>query len=104
MALRTLFDRETVEKFCRRWKISELDFFGSVLRRDFGPRSDIDVLVVFKPSASWSLLDHVRMESELEKIFGREVDLITRRSVERSRNWVRRKSILDNARPCYVAG
>ena len=83
-------------EFCHRWKVTELALFGSALRGDFGPDSDIDVLVSFAPDASWSLLDLVTMQGELEAIFGRQVDLLQRTAVERSENYIRRKSILSN--------
>lgn len=72
--------------FCRRWRIRELALFRSVLRDDFDEESDLDILVAFAPDADWSLLDHMRMEQELEALLGRNVDLVSRRSVERSRN------------------
>lgn len=96
--------REAIEAFCRRWRITELELFGSVLRDDFGPESDVDFLVTFAPDAEWTLFDMVRMDRELERIVGRRVDLITRRTVERSENWIRRRSILETARPYYVSG
>ena len=93
---------EKIAEFCRKWKIQELSLFGSVLREDFGPDSDIDVLVSFVPGADWSLFDHIRMEEEFSTILGRNVDIVTRRTVERSDNWIRRKAILESAVPCYV--
>lgn len=90
--------------FCRRWKIAELSLFGSALRDDFGSESDIDLLVTFTPNARWSLLDHIRMEEEARSLFGRGVDLVTRRAVERSRNPIRREAILGNSRMIYAAG
>ena len=96
-------ERELIEVFCGRWKVTELSVFGSVLRDDFRPESDIDILVSFSPDADWSLLDHVAMRDELGEILGRNVDLVTRRAVERSRNWIRRKEILYSAQPFYVA-
>lgn len=83
--------------FCRRWKIQELALFGSVLREDFNPDSDIDILVAFGPDADWGLLDHVKMQQELQAILHRDVDLVTRRAVERSANWLRRHEILNTA-------
>src|SRR3990172_6281743 len=74
--------------FCRRWKIMEFALFGSVLRDDFRPDSDIDVLVTFAPDAGWSLFDHVTMQEELKVIFGRKGDLVSRRGVERSQNYI----------------
>lgn len=87
--------RQPLEDFCRRWKITELALFGSVLREDFRPDSDVDVLLSFADDARWGLFDLGRMEEELRTIFGRPVDLITRRSVEESRNYIRRRDILD---------
>lgn len=95
--------QKKIADFCRRWKIIELALFGSVLRSDFSSDSDIDILVSFSPDAEWGLFDHVQMEEELKVILGRRVDLISRRAIERSPNWIRRKAILETARPYYVA-
>lgn len=104
MEPRLPLDREQIAEFCRRWKISELELFGSVLGDDFGPESDIDLLVTFQPDADWSLFDHIRMEDELASMVGRKVDLVSRRAIERSRNPLRRKLILESAVAYYVAG
>ena len=95
------FDSDRLREFCTRWKITELALFGSVLRDDFGPESDVDVLVAFAPEARWTLLDHVRMRYELADLFGRDVDLVTRRAVERSANYLRRREILSSAKVVY---
>jgi hypothetical protein len=92
-----------VGQFCRKWKITDLALFGSVLREDFRPESDIDVLVSFEPSARWSLMDVVEMQDELETVLGRKVDLVERRAIERSENYIRRRHILESAEPVYVA-
>lgn len=92
-----------VADFCRRWKIVELAAFGSVLRDDFGPESDIDLLVTFAPDARWSLFDHMAMEEELATVLGRKVDLISRTAIEHSHNWIRRRAILGTARVVYAA-
>lgn len=89
--------------FCRRWKIRELAAFGSVLREDFRADSDIDLLVSFDPDANWGLLDQARMEEELGEVLGRKVDLVSRRAIERSPNWIRRKTILESAETIHVA-
>ena len=89
--------------FCQRWKIRDLALFGSVLRSDFSPTSDVDVLVTFSEDASWSLFDHVQMQQELEALFKRKVDLLTRRAVEQSQNPIRRDTILSTARPLIAA-
>ena len=94
--------RGEIADFCRRWKVTELALFGSVLHEDFGPDSDVDVLVSFAPDARWSLLDLVRMQDELKAIWGREVDLVQRVAVERSENYIRRKSILSNLEVIYT--
>jgi len=95
--------KNAVADFCRRWDISELALFGSVLRPDFRPESDVDVLVTFVPGSHWTLLDCVRMEQELTGIFGRPVDLVSRRAVEQSANPIRRRQILESAEPLDVA-
>jgi uncharacterized protein len=91
-------DKDRLRDFCRRWKITELALFGSVTRPDeFRQDSDIDVMVTFEPDARWTLLHMVDMKEQLEELFGRPVDLLTRRGVERSHNRFRRESILDSA-------
>ena len=67
------------------------------------PDSDIDLLVTFAPDAGWSLLDHVRMQEELSAMPGRKADLVSRRGLERSRNYIRRKAILESAEVIYAA-
>jgi uncharacterized protein len=94
---------EELKAFCRRWRIEELAIFGSALRQDFGPESDIDLLARFAPDAEWSLLEHVRMEDELAALLGRPVDLVCRDAVEQSRNWIRREAILSTAEVIYAA-
>jgi predicted nucleotidyltransferase len=93
---------ERIEAFCRKWGIAEFALFGSVLRDDFGPDSDVDVLVRYRPDAMASLLDELDRREELEEIFGRPVDLVTTRAVERSRNPVRKREILGSARVVYA--
>lgn len=87
--------------FCQRWQIAELSLFGSALRADFRDDSDIDLLATFAPETRWSLIDHGAMKQELAELLGREVDLLTRRSVERSDNWIRRRNILESAAVVY---
>jgi predicted nucleotidyltransferase len=74
---------DRIEEFCRRWKIREFSLFGSVLREDFGPQSDVDVLVSFAPEAEWDLFHLVEKEG--------------------LRNPFRRRSILDNHEVIYHA-
>ncbi len=86
---------------CERWQVARLGLFGSVLRDDFGPESDVDLLARFDPAARHTLLDLERMEEELESILGREVDLVSWRGVERSRNPYRRRAILESVEVVY---
>lgn len=92
---------EKITEFCDRWRVIEFALFGSVLRDDFRPDSDIDVMVTFHPDARPTLFDLVYMEEELKTIFERDVDLITRKGIENSRNYLRRKAILSSARVIY---
>ncbi len=91
-------------EFCRKWRITELSVFGSVLRDDFGPESDADFLVEFAPGARYTLFDLVDMEDELRGTIGREVDLIEKRAIEDSDNFLRRRHILGSARVIHRGG
>ena len=86
--------------FCMRWQVTELALFGSVLRDDFRPDSDVDVLVTFAPDAPYSLFDFVRMENELRNTFGRDVDLVEKAGL---RNPFRRREILKTSQVIYAA-
>ena len=99
--LRMEISQSQLAEFCQRWQIEAFAFFGSVLRDDFNPESDLDVLVTFKSEANWSLLDHLRMEQELSDLLNRKIDLLTRRAVEQSHNWMRRQEILGTAEVVY---
>ena len=92
---------DKISAFCKRWQITELALFGSVLRNDFGRESDVDVLVSFGKGARPTLFDLDDMELELEGIFGRKVDLVSRRGVETSPNYLRRNRILKSAQVIY---
>lgn len=100
MPSRIDISKEKIEDFCRRWKIKEMAIFGSVLREDFGPDSDVDFLVTFLEQARWNLFDWVEMIEELKKITGREIDLVDRESI---RNPFRRRSILARMEVIYGA-
>lgn len=95
---------DKIADFCQRWQITELALFGSVLRKDFRSDSDIDVMVQFHPDAHPTLFTLVDMQEELQAIFGRDVDLITRAGIENSRNPFRRQEILSSAVVIYDAG
>jgi len=91
---------ERVRAFCTKWKVVEFSLFGSVLRDDFRPDSDIDVLLSFEEKSAWSLYDLVEMKDELKMIFGREVDLIEKEAI---RNPYRRRAMLAEHEVLYAA-
>jgi len=92
-----------IASFCQRWSIARLEVFGSALRDDFRPDSDLDLVATYAPEARWSLLDRVRMKLELEDMLGREVDLLNRRALEKARSRARAAAILTQSEPIYVA-
>ena len=94
---------DRLAEYCRVNGIARLDLFGSALRADFGPESDIDLLVEFESDRTPGLFDFVRIEQEFADLFGRKVDLIERLGVERSRNYIRRAAILESAETIYAA-
>ena len=94
--------RKELAEFCRNNHIRRMAFFGSVLREDFRPDSDIDILVEFEPGHVPGLA-FFTMQAELTQLFGRKVDLLTFKGIESSRNYIRRKAILGSARVIYAA-
>jgi predicted nucleotidyltransferase len=96
-------DDDALRAFCERWGIVELALFGSVLRDDFGPDSDVDVLVTCAPEARRTAFEHLRAERELARLLGRPVDLVERRALDEDRNVVRRQRIAGSARVVYAA-
>jgi uncharacterized protein len=100
MGSRIPIDRDKIAEFCSRWRIAELALFGSVLRDDFRPDSDVDVLVTFDPNAGWSLFDLVDMREELTTLFGRDIDLV---EADGLRNPFRRRAILRSKEVIHVA-
>ena len=89
-----------IEDFCRRWHIVEFALFGSILREDMRPDSDVDVLVTVADDARLSLYDWVDMEDELRGIFGRDVDLVSKSGL---RNPFRRHEILRTQKVIYAS-
>ncbi len=89
-----------IEEFCRKWKVKEFALFGSVLREDFRPDSDLDVLVSFAPGGGITFDNRVAMQDELAGIFGRQVDLVEKDSI---RNPFRRHHILTTKEVVYAA-
>ena len=88
-------------ELCQRRHVAELALFGSILRNDFHANSDIDILIIFQPDVKVSLLDLVDMQYELEDITDRKIDLLTKKSVIDSPNWIRRKEILSTTKVIY---
>jgi len=99
MSLQIQIDKARIIEFCRKWKITEFSIFGSALREDFRPDSDVDVLVSLAPEAGWDLFDWVDMIDELKSIFGREVDLVEKDGL---RNPFRRHAILTTKEVIYA--
>jgi predicted nucleotidyltransferase len=96
-------DPDQIAAFCQKWKIVEFSLFGSVVRDDFRPDSDVDVLVTFASDAMWKLWDVDEAEQELAAMLGRPVDLVERVSIERSSNYLRRNHILSHTWSIYEA-
>ncbi|WP_099532010.1 nucleotidyltransferase family protein [Limnothrix sp. PR1529] len=102
--LKIQIPQQALIAFCQKWQIQEFSFLGSVLRDDFRPDSDIDVMVSFEDSSTWGILELVQMKRELQMLLGRKVDLLTKKSIEQSHSWIRRKEILETAQVAYVTG
>ena len=103
MTSRIAVPSDRIAAFGKRWRAAELALFGSAVRDDFGPDSDVDVLISFDPEAGHTLLDIVRRQDELGGIFGRNVDRVTRAAVEGSRNHTRGKAILESSQMVCAA-
>ncbi len=84
-------------------EVAELALFGSILRDDFSPTSDIDLLVSYQSQAQRGLLEKITMKEELENMVNRKVDLVSKKAIEKSRNWIRRQNILSTTEVIYVA-
>lgn len=98
--------RESLAALCRRFHVRRLEVFGSATRdQDFDPeRSDTDLLIEFEPGAEPGMAGFLNVKEALEQVLGRPVDLIERNAVEQSRNYLRRRRILQEAEPIFVAG
>lgn len=95
---------KVIADVCRKHDVEELSIFGSVLRDDFGSNSDVDFLVVFKDNDAGPWLSKfMDLEAELSQVLGRQVDVVDKRGVEQSENYIRRRHILSSARVIYVA-
>ena len=100
MGIQIGIPQDKIADFCQRWQIKELAIFGSTLREDFRPDSDVDLLVVFEDQAPWDLFDLMDAEKELEQIFGRRVDLVEKATI---RNPFRRQHILQHHEVIYAS-
>jgi predicted nucleotidyltransferase len=98
------FNREKLGRFCRDRGIARLELFGSALGENFRDESDVDLLATLRVDAKPTLLDWADMQEKLAEMFGRPVDLVSRRAIERSRNRYRKQSILSTAMPIYAEG
>ena len=94
---------ERIAEFCQYHLIKELAVFGSVLTDDFKAESDIDFLLSVSPEVSINLNYLETLEMELRQMVNREVDLIFKKNLEASKNWIRRKNILNSAKVIYGA-
>ncbi|MDJ0658114.1 MAG: nucleotidyltransferase domain-containing protein [Crocosphaera sp.] len=95
-------DLKNIKQFCYQWGIIELALFGSILRDNFNQNSDVDVLVTFEPESHISLLDLETLEQQFATLLKRPVDVVTKKAIEKSDNWIRRRNILDNNEVIYV--
>ncbi|NCC41532.1 MAG: DNA polymerase subunit beta [Gammaproteobacteria bacterium] len=91
-----------IGQVCQAHRIKTLALFGSAVREDFGADSDVDVLVEFAPDTAPDFAEMLVLQNELERLFRRPVDLLECRSVEGSRNYLRRRAILSKIEPIYV--
>jgi predicted nucleotidyltransferase len=98
------FNSEHLSRFCRERGIARLELFGSALRDDFCDESDVDLLATLRTDAHPTLLDWAEMQEKLAELFGRSVDLVSRRAIESSRNRYRKHSILTTATQIYAEG
>jgi len=99
-ALAMKFDQNQIEQFCKKWKIQQLAIFGSSLREDFSENSDVDVLITFQPNVSWGF-EIAEINTELSQIFHRPVDIVSKRSIEMSKNHFKRNEILKSSKVIY---
>jgi uncharacterized protein len=100
MSIRSEIPSKEIEEFCRKWKITELALFGSVLSDRFTPESDIDVLATFATDAGWSIFDISRMREELSTLLGREAEVVEPHVL---RNPFRRGEIMATRKVIYAS-
>ncbi|NJK60040.1 MAG: hypothetical protein HC918_07130 [Oscillatoriales cyanobacterium SM2_1_8] len=92
-------------EFCQKWQIAELAVFGSILRDDFrtggNDPSDVDILYTYMPQVSYGF-EFIDIKEELEALFARKVDFVSKNAVRNSHNWLRRREILGSGRIIYA--
>jgi predicted nucleotidyltransferase len=96
-------DRDKIAEFCKKHGIIEFSLFGSVLRDDFGPDSDVDVMISLAPQKQFGLFKYGRLVYDLGQLFRRDVDVVLRKEIEASANPFRKKEVLSNYHTIYVA-
>lgn len=96
-------DKEKIAEFCKKHGIIEFALFGSVLRDDFGPESDVDVMISLATQKGFGLFKYGRLIYELRLLFNRDVDVVLRKEIEGSSNTIRKREVLSNYRTVYVA-
>ncbi|MGQ9799913.1 MAG: nucleotidyltransferase family protein [Ignavibacterium sp.] len=94
---------DKIKEICKRFFITELSLFGSALRNDFNDNSDIDLLIEFMPGSGISLFDIIDIQDEFKKLFGRDVDIVSKNAIRRSRNYIKKKQILENYKVIYAS-
>jgi predicted nucleotidyltransferase len=93
---------DRIAALCQRYGVRELSVFGSLLRDDFTPDSDVDFLVTFRDNDPGPWMGKLtQMEDDLSALLGRKVDLVPKESVLKSENWIRRNHILGTAQVIY---
>ncbi len=93
-------DQKKIKVFCQKWKIQELAIFGSFLRADFNDKSDVDILISFAPNINWGF-EIAELREELSQIFNRNIDILSKRSLEMSKNKFKRDEILNSCIVIY---
>lgn len=96
--------KQELHDFCTRSPITELAFFGSVIRNDFHAESGIDVLVILAPDHEMGLIEYFKFEDQFKEMFNRRVDLIDKEVIVKDRNWIRCRETLNNAQVTYESG
>ena len=102
MAFKIELPEDSLKELCKKWKIAELSFFGSVVRDDFTANSDVDILIKYLPGIRRTLLDHIRLQNELSEMLGHQVDLVNKKAIEKSPDEKRRIAILSEAQVFYL--